>query len=39
MGWKGFMQMERRQLRECREGKLRAALGVPLPGESGLEDA
>jgi hypothetical protein len=33
MGWEGFMEMERRQLRERREGKLRAALGVPLPGE------
>ncbi len=28
------MEMERRQLRERREGKLRRALGVPLPGES-----
>ena len=28
------MQMERRQLRERRQGKLRRALGVVLPGES-----
>jgi hypothetical protein len=34
VGWEGFMQMERRRLRERREGKLRAALGNPLPGES-----
>ena len=34
MGWEGFMQMERRRLRERREGKLRAALGNPLPEES-----
>ena len=34
VSWEGFMQMERRQLRERREGKLRAALGIPLPGES-----
>jgi len=34
MGREGFMQMERWQLRERREGKLRRALGVPLPGES-----
>jgi hypothetical protein len=34
MSWEGFMQMERRQLRERREGKLRRALGVVLPGES-----
>jgi hypothetical protein len=34
MGWEGFMQTERRQLRERREGKLRRALGVPLAGES-----
>ena len=27
------MEMERRQLRERRQGKLRAALGVPLSGE------
>jgi hypothetical protein len=35
MGWEGFMQMERRRLWERREGKLRRALGVALPGESG----
>ena len=34
MGWDGFMEMERRKLRERREGKLRRALGRPLPGES-----
>jgi hypothetical protein len=34
MGWEGFMQMERTRLRERREGKLRRALGRPLPGES-----
>jgi len=34
MSWEGFMQMERRQLRERCEGKLRSALGVALPGES-----
>jgi hypothetical protein len=35
MGWQEFMQMERRLLWERREGKLRRALGVALPGESG----
>jgi hypothetical protein len=35
MSWEAFMQMERRQLWERREGKLRRALGVALPGESG----
>jgi hypothetical protein len=34
MSWEGFMQMERRQLWERREGKLRRALGMPLSGES-----
>jgi hypothetical protein len=34
MGWEEFEHMERQQLRERREGKLRRALGVPLPGES-----
>jgi len=34
MGWEEFKQMERQQLRERREGKLRRALGVTLPGES-----
>jgi hypothetical protein len=34
MTWEGFMQMERRQLCECREGKLRGALRVVLEGES-----
>ncbi len=33
MGWEGFMQMERQRLRERREGQLRRALGVALPGE------
>jgi hypothetical protein len=35
MSWEGFMEMERLQLRERREGKLRRTLGVPLPGETG----
>jgi hypothetical protein len=34
MSWEGFMHMERRQLRERCEGKLRRALGVALQGES-----
>jgi hypothetical protein len=34
MSWEGFMEMERKRLRERREGKLRRALGRPLPGES-----
>jgi hypothetical protein len=34
MGWDGFMEMERRKLRERNEGKPRRALGMPLPGES-----
>src|SRR5215212_5793824 len=34
MGWVGFMQTERSQLRQRRQGKLRRALGHPLPGES-----
>ena len=34
MGWDGFMQMERTKLRERSEGRLRRALGMPLPGES-----
>ena len=34
MGWEGFMQLERRQLRERREGNLRRTLGDPLPGET-----
>src|SRR3712207_5079712 len=34
MSWEGFMKMERRQLQERRHGKLRRALGVPLPGAS-----
>jgi hypothetical protein len=34
MGWEGFMQMERTQLKERCEGKLRVALGVPLAGET-----
>jgi hypothetical protein len=34
MGWEEYMHMERRQLRERREGKLRRASGVALPGES-----
>jgi hypothetical protein len=35
MSWEGFMQTERTQLKERCKGKLRAALGVPLPGETG----
>jgi hypothetical protein len=34
MTWEGFIQMERRSLRERLQGKLRRALGVALPGES-----
>jgi hypothetical protein len=34
VSWEGYLQMERRQLWERREGKLRRALGVALPGES-----
>ena len=34
VGWEEFEKMERRQLRERREGKLRRALGVPLLGET-----
>jgi len=34
MGWDGFMEMERTKLRERSEGRLRRALGMPLPGES-----
>ena len=34
MGWEEFMQMERKRLSEHREGKLRSALGTPLPDES-----
>jgi hypothetical protein len=39
MSWEGFMQMERTKLGKRREGRLRRALGSPLPGESveGLE--
>jgi hypothetical protein len=34
MGWEGFMEMERTKLWERSEGKLRRALGMPLPDES-----
>jgi hypothetical protein len=34
MSWEGFLQMERRQLLERCESKLRRPLGVALPGES-----
>ena len=34
VGWEEFEQTEREQLRERRDGKLRRALGVALPGES-----
>ncbi len=37
MSWEGFMKMERRQLQERRHGKLRRALGVPLP-EASVEE-
>jgi hypothetical protein len=34
MSWEGFMQMERRRLRERREGRLHRALRVALLGET-----
>jgi hypothetical protein len=34
MSWEGFMEMERKRLWERREGKLRRALRMALPGES-----
>jgi hypothetical protein len=34
MGWQEFMRLERRRLDERREGKLRRALGDPLPDET-----
>ena len=34
MGWQEFMSMEHERLDERCEGKLREALGKPLPGES-----
>ena len=34
MGWQEFMRLERRRLDERRQGKLREALGDPLPGET-----
>jgi hypothetical protein len=34
MGWQQFMRLERRRLDERREGKLRRALGDPLPAET-----
>ena len=34
MRWQEFMRLERRHLDERREGKLRRALGDPLPGET-----
>ena|SRR5215208_2602900 len=34
MGWEEFEHLERQELRERRQGKLRRALGGPLPGES-----
>jgi hypothetical protein len=34
MGWQEFMRLERRRLNERREGKLRRALGDPLPDET-----
>jgi hypothetical protein len=35
MGWEGFLQLERRQLGERREGSLRRSLRDPLSGETG----
>ena len=34
MGWQEFKRLERGRLDERREGKLRKALGEPLPGET-----
>ena len=34
MGWDEFMRLERRRLDERRAGKLRRAMGDPLPGET-----
>jgi len=34
MGWQEFMRLEHRRLEERRAGKLRRALGYPLPGET-----
>ena len=34
MGWQEFMRLEHRPLEERRAGKLRRALGDPLPGET-----
>jgi hypothetical protein len=34
MRWQEFMSLEHRRLDERREGKLRRALGDPLPGET-----
>src|SRR5215208_85610 len=34
MRWQEFMRLERRRLEERREGKLRRALGDPLPDET-----
>ena len=34
MGWQEFMRLEHRRLEERRAGKLRRALGDPLPGET-----
>jgi hypothetical protein len=34
MGWQEFMSLEHRRLEERRAGKLRRALGDPLPGET-----
>jgi hypothetical protein len=34
MSWQEFMRVERRRLDERREGKLRRALGDPMPGET-----
>ena len=34
MSWEGFLQTEREQLRQRREGKLRRAFGIPLARET-----
>jgi hypothetical protein len=34
MSWEGFMELERKQLRQRCEGKLRGTFGTPLQGET-----
>jgi hypothetical protein len=36
-GWEEFIRLERKRLEERREGKLRGALGEPLPGETKVQ--